>query len=141
MLETIRKFTARVSGCVLALGLLFVVGCGSKLPTVEGTVTLDGDPVPNARVVFESPNRPTATAKTDDEGYFELVTASQRGIAEGSYGVSVSAYKTKDGGTESPMPILLTPKKYNLVSTSGLTAEVVPGQNTVDLELQTKAKK
>ena len=114
------------------------VGCGSKLPIVEGIVTLDGDPVPNARVVFESPNSPTATAKTDDEGQFDVMSASERGMAEGSYKVSVSAYQTRDGGSEAPIPVLATPKKYNSVKTSELTAEVVAGKNSIKLELFSK---
>lgn len=123
-----------------SLGLLGLVGCGSKLPKVAGTVTLDGDPVASARVVFESPNRPTATAKTDASGHYDVRTASQRGMATGSYKVSVSAYQTKDGGTESPIPVLTTPKKYNSTETSGLTATITGGNNTVDFELESKKK-
>ena len=123
--------------CV-ASWLVSACGCGAKLPIVEGTVTLDGNPVANARVVFESPDRPTATAKTDDSGKYDMRTASQRGIAEGAYKVAISAYQTKDGGTESPMPLLVTPKKYNAAASSGLTAEVVAGRNVLDFPLESK---
>lgn len=123
---------------IVGFGLV-VIGCGSKLPIVEGTVTLDGEPLPDARVVFESPDRPTATAKTDQSGHYDMVTGSQRGMAAGSYRIAISAYKTKDGGTESPMPILVTPKKYNSVETSELAVEILEGRNSdTDFELLSK---
>ena len=114
-------------------------GCGAKLPTVQGTVTMDGASVPNAKVVFEAPDRPMAVATTDEEGRYDVMTGSQRGMAAGSYKVAISAYVTKDGGTESPVPILSTPKRYNSAQTSGLTAEVKDGRNqNVDFQLESE---
>ena len=120
---------------LILVSFVLLTGCGSRLPLVEGTVTLDGDPVPDARIVFESPGAATATAKTDEDGHFTVVTASEQGMAEGSYKVTVSAYKKGEGGY--PTPNLATPKKYNSTETSGLTADIVAGKNTVELELST----
>ena len=121
--------------------VLFVLfcGCGSKLPIVEGTVTLDGVPLENAKVVFQAPDRPMAVATTDASGRYDVRTGSQRGMAAGSYKIAISAYETKDAGNESPIPILSTPKQYNSAATSGLSVDIVAGHNdNVNFDLQTK---
>ena len=135
-------FSVRQLSCVMiATQLLYLSGCGSKLPTVEGTVTLDGAPLADARIVFEAPDRATAFAKTDDDGKYDVMTASQRGLEAGIYKIAVSAYKTRSGGSESPIPVLKTPKKYNSSQTSGLEADVKTGRNTdVNLQLQSSEK-
>ena len=116
-------------GLIWFLVCFGLCGCGVRLPTVEGIVTLDDEPLENARIVFEAPDKATAVAKTDAEGRYAAMTGSQEGMAAGSYQVAISAYKTADGGTESPIPVLRTPKKYNSAQTSGLTAEVQAGRN------------
>lgn len=121
--------------------VLFVLlcGCGSKLPTVEGTVTLDGIPLENAKVVFQAPDRPMAVATTNASGRYDVMTGSQRGIAAGSYKIAISAYETQDAGNESPIPILSTPKRYNSAATSGLSVEISEGHNDgVNFDLQAK---
>ena len=125
---------------LLHLALMVILtGCGSRLPTVSGTVTLDDAPLANAKVVFEAPDKPMAVATTDAMGNYDVMTGTQRGMAAGSYQVAISAYATKQGGNESPIPILLTPKRYNSAKTSELTAEVKEGRNDVmDFSLKGK---
>ena len=126
---------------VTALTIVCITGCGPSLPTVQGKVTLDGDPIAKAKVVFESPDRPMAVATTDDAGNYDVRTGSERGMAAGSYNVAISAYVTKDGGSESPIPVLSTPKRYNSAKTSGLSVDIKPGNNQdVDFELTSKKK-
>ncbi len=104
-------------------------------------MTLDGKPLPNARVVFEAPDRPMAVATTDDNGRYQAMTGSQRGMAAGSYSVAISAYETTDGGGESPVPVLKSPPRYNVARTSGLTAVIKDGANEdVDFKLGSAAK-
>lgn len=80
-----------------------------------------------------------AVATTDEAGNYDVRTGSQRGMAAGSYNVAISAYVTKDGGSESPIPVLSTPKRYNSAKTSGLSVEIEPGSNQgVDFQLTTK---
>ncbi len=99
---------------------------------------MDGEPLTNAKVVFEAADRPMAVATTDDSGRYDVTTGSQRGMAAGSYKVAISAYVTRGGGTESPIPILSTPKRYNSAQTSGLTAEIKDGRNEdVNFQLET----
>ena len=125
------RFTPRSVACFAVTCSLVAAlsGCGSKLPVVVGTVTMGDAPLPNARVVFEAPDRPMAVATTDDAGRYDVMTGSQRGMAAGSYDVAISAFVTKNGGSESPLPILSTPKRYNSARTSGLTAVVKEGRN------------
>lgn len=132
--------SSRLANCSagVATFALLLNGCGAKLPTVEGTVTLDGVPLPDAKVVFESPDKPMAVATTDAGGHYEVTTGSQRGMAAGSYRVAISAYVTRDGGSESPIPVLRTPKKYNSAKSSGLTAEVKTGRNK-DMDFRLEA--
>jgi hypothetical protein len=130
----------KATSLILYLGLMaLVTGCGSKLPTVSGTVTLDDAPLANAKVVFEAPDKPMAVATTDASGYYDVMTGTQRGMAAGTYKVAISAYATKDGGNESPLPILRTPKRYNSAKTSELKAEVKVGRNeNIDFLLKGK---
>lgn len=124
---------------VTGMSVALIGGCGSQLPTVQGVVTLDGQPLSDARVVFESPDRPMAVATTDDNGRYDVMTGTQRGMAAGNYQVAVSAYETRDGGSESPVPILSTPKRYNSAQTSGLSVEISPGRHTdVNFQLESK---
>ena len=142
MLRTPRcmRCRCRVLPLLMTTGtwLALIGGCGSQLPTVQGLVTLDGDPLPKARVVFESPDRPMAVATTDDQGRYDVMTGTQRGMAAGTYQVAVSAYESRDGGSESPVPILSTPKRYNSAQTSGLSVEILPGRNA-DVNFQLEA--
>jgi len=112
-------------------------GCSSELPTGEGVITLDDVPLADARIVFQSPDRPMAVGKSDKQGRYSLNTGSQEGVLPGDYTVTISAYETRQaGGVEAPVPILRTPKKYNSAETSGLSAQVHNRANTdVDFHL------
>ncbi len=87
----------RMSGLVF-LGLL--VGCGANEPDVhyvEGVVTMGGNPLADATVIFSpaegSQGRP-ATGKTDAAGVYKLTdmqaTYADRGAAAGEYQVSIN---------------------------------------------------
>ncbi len=74
---------------VLALA---ATGCGSGLVTVTGKVTLDGQPVEGAVVVFQGENGGgnPAAGQTDSEGVFQLGTfRSGDGAFPGEYKVLI----------------------------------------------------
>lgn len=126
---------------LVALVLLSLSGCGSGLVDVKGRVTLDGEPLPDATVVFTAVDRPLAVGQTDAGGSFRLRTGQQLGVAPGTYRVTVTAYRTlpaADGGDE-PIPEFLTPPRYNNATTSGLTAEVGGGQDEFNFVLRREA--
>jgi hypothetical protein len=105
-------------------------------------VTLDGQPVADAKVTFVPVNEGqgmSATGITDENGAFRLTAAVRgdvaaepsAGILPGDYYVGVvetiSAEKAKQGR--------VVPKKYNNPKESGLKFTVKEGENTIDIHL------
>lgn len=143
--------------CLSALILVVQAGCGSKFPLspVTGTVTYQGNPVPQATVVFQPEGGPPATATTDAEGRFTMNTSGSVGVMPGNALVMITALEPLDHelnaanvdpdfGTEDPAAFessltaadiekmarrrSLIPAKYGHPQTSGLTAQVKPGE-------------
>jgi len=147
--------------CIASIILLLFAGCGdrrtySKTEMVEGIVTLDGVPVEGAEVIFYPLDLETgegATGKTDEKGMYRLSSvkgAPGKGTPVGEYGVTVSKYITtvldepyldraQDAyityTTEEHMPVV-----YTDIKDSPLKATVIAGNNTINLELVSKAK-
>jgi len=119
----------------LLLGSLLVLacaGCGTSGPTlceVEGVVTLDDKPVPDAELTFIPQNVPTTMVsygRTDDNGRYKLAfTATKTGAIPATHHVRIEPPK----GTKLP-------RKYKDDQT--ITAEVKKGRNVVDLRLTQK---
>ncbi|RMF88639.1 MAG: carboxypeptidase regulatory-like domain-containing protein [Planctomycetota bacterium] len=133
--------------------LLLVIGCnrGPNVGLVEGVVTLDGQPVPNAMVTF-SPidGGMSSTGTTDENGHYTLVFPGGKGAVVGRHKVSVRSMPKSEGGgaavssddpsyydaqqspntTKTVEPI---PAKYNTNTT--LEYEVKKGTNVINLEL------
>ena len=128
---------------LLACGWLALscAGCGRPGASVEGTVTLDGSPLPAARVTFhpDSPG-PVAYGLSLDDGSYRLKTgAKQSGLAPGGYRVTVFALETVAGAAEKVGP-LLTPPVYGDPATTPLRCQVDAGLNRVPLALESAAK-
>jgi hypothetical protein len=148
-----------------ALAAIMVCGCSSSTrpPTyqVSGTVTLKGQPLEGATVVFvptEGASQQAATGITDASGKFKLSTfTGDDGAQEGDYRIKVSKFDVKKPtkeeqqkyismeeeqkmqfGDEKPTPPAknLLPPKYANEATSGFTYTVKKGQNTVELKLE-----
>ena len=140
-----------------------IIGCGGDaqfpLVRVTGTVTLDGEPVPDANVIF-SPG-PTASrhniafARTDEEGRFTLQTDGRAGAAATDYEVTVSALDDvgddrievgpslvfggkRQPGTRIPAAIgrSRVPMKYAIPSESGLSFTVGTDGGHFDVALK-----
>jgi hypothetical protein len=93
-------------GCRASLmfAALLLTGCGPSLVKTEGVVTLDGQPVEGATVMFvsEDGNR-SYTGFTDAAGKFSLASGEKPGATAGTYKVTVM--KTpKVAGAESMAP-------------------------------------
>ncbi|WP_425615520.1 carboxypeptidase-like regulatory domain-containing protein [Anatilimnocola sp. NA78] len=120
--------------------LLFTAtGCTSAEATVSGTVTLDGQPLTKGDVSFTSTaDKPLAYGAIDSSGRYQLQTGTTKGIAPGSYQVTIVANEViiPTDPYASPIPKLLTPAKYSVPAKSGLTAEVKPGANKFDFDLK-----
>lgn len=122
----------------VACGLLIVAaaGCGGppadlpELGTVSGVVTLDGKPLPNARVMFTPDHSRPSGAMTDANGRYELIFNEKlKGAAVGKHTVRISL-----GAYDKPEQL---PAKYNLKSE--LTADVKAGPNE-DINFDLKSK-
>ena len=136
--------------CLLAFASLCLLGalcagCGSsgpRLTPVEGVVTLDGQPLQGAAVLFEpqAGGRP-ATGETDAQGRFVLKTVEQGdGAQVGMNLVSVAKQAKPDPNVKVEegeiVPVKFeTPVKYASPKTSGLEVDVQPGMEPVKLEL------
>jgi len=154
------------TGFALAALVVLVVGCysGTRRPKtykVTGTVTLKGQPLEGATVVFvpaEGATHEPATGITDAAGTFTLSTfLSGDGAMAGDYRIKVSKFDirkpTKEEqdryisieeerkmqfGDEKPTPPaknILAPK-YASEASSGFTFTVTKGQNSIDLKLE-----
>lgn len=143
----------RQDGCVAANSgiypamlwaiLLVAMGCNtaSHEATVSGTVSLDGTPIGPGVVQFipvgSSHNPATGTIQVD--GAYELRTSNKSGLQPGQYQVTVAVYDHPElapGERAAPGSApLRTPEKYFSLETTDLEFTVSPGDNTIDIEL------
>lgn len=140
---------------LLVSSLALLAGCTGvsadysnlDLASVSGTVTLDGQPLPNAYVVFEADDKTFSFGSTDANGQYTLQFNSQRaGTTPGSKVVRITSNgaagevyeQDPDGVTEegtSSASAEKIPAKYN--TKSELKATIESGSNTFDFELKT----
>ena len=115
-------------------------GCGRpahQLDTaaVRGTVTLDGQPLPGGYVYVTPSKGRAAKGKIQSDGTFVLGTYQKAdGVQVGAHPVTVAPVPSDELG---PMEAAVSiPEKYQKARTSGLTIEVIPGdENEVALRL------
>lgn len=125
-------------GTVLVLLALACTGCGSGLGDVTGTVTLEGQPLPNVNVMFENTERNTrSTGVTDAAGKYRLSTnAKDDGAPVGDCKIAVNQPPPADSSQgEGPR---IFPVRYERADSSGLTFTVKAGKNTHDIDLKKK---
>lgn len=105
---------------------------------------MDGVPVPAGSISFvPSTGGAQAYAMSDDSGNYEAYTGREAGLTPGEYRVTVVAReRPKTNQTESggpaPAGASITPRWYASPETSGLTVDVKPGSNDVNLELNSQ---
>jgi len=132
----------------LMIGLSFVSspGCSGRPKNVArkvtGKVTLGGQPLPNALVMFMPvEGGAPAMGKTDEAGSYNLVWAQSKGrkiegAQIGENFVKISTYvegapKAQPPRTEVPEKV---PFKYRVTDPPKVT--VTPGTNTIDIPLE-----
>jgi hypothetical protein len=144
----------------LALAVaLALAGCRKVPPPVteaEGTVLLDGKPLPQAQVEFvpQLSNfgaEVNSTAVTDDQGHFQLTCAyNQRsGAVVGKHHVLVSdpppsadmrgmdeRSQTRLAQYQAKLKNRPIPDVYRTLGKTPLVVEVKPGEKTYDLQLK-----
>ncbi|GAB6186733.1 carboxypeptidase-like regulatory domain-containing protein [Thermopirellula anaerolimosa] len=149
---------------IAALGLI-TLGCskgsGLKTGSVSGTVTMNGQPVANAQVVFQpKQGGQNAVGTTDANGRYTLMTGTDRGAIIGEHRVTVTVQQGAEqlSGIDAADPSAAygqammaaasgrppagqtqgssgIPAKYADPNTSGLVFTVQAGSNTFNIEL------
>lgn len=139
----------------LCLGSVFL-GCSDQgmLP-VEGTITLDGEPLAGAAISFvpAEGGRPSS-GQTDDQGHFTLASyTANDGVPPGEYKVTVvkldarrqaQAAPVEEGSEEGEKLMgnteqavkFLTPMKYSTSATTDLRVEVTANMEPVQIDLK-----
>ena len=125
---------------VWTVGCGLLIGCAAK-PTgmpdvapVTGTVTLNGEPLARASVVFQSESGHSAMGTTDSTGSYQLTApGNQKGAVIGLNKVKINSQLDAPPGPNWKDPI---PARYN--SASELSAQVNPGTNSFDFALEKK---
>lgn len=137
--------------CVGLLATIAMVGCDREqvlvLPEaiLEGSVTLNGKPVPHALVLVAGENAPAAQGFADAEGRFRISNCAS-GLVK--IGINTDAGRgnmmgavmaSQHGGNSSAAPNFVDiPKKYFDPSTSGIETQIAnaEGVNTFDIKLK-----
>jgi hypothetical protein len=120
----------------LVLPVAFLAGCGGS-NHIEGTVTLDGQPVDGGTISFINTSGGSAGGQILDGKY-----SIESKLASGTYKVQIEWLKKtgktipnkSDAGTTSDETKQVIPVEYN--RQSNLTAEVKSGSNTFNFELK-----
>ncbi len=143
-----RIHSVTVFGCVVML--LTLAGCPSadtrpevELVPVDGTVTLDGQPLAGASVMFGGGS---AMGETDANGHYELARGDRKGAPLGDHTVLIEKWVTEDGSPYksnemSPMDAGAKqeiPAKYSNGESTELKATVPAGGGAIDFELKSE---
>lgn len=141
---------------LLSLIMLSTIGCGSSefdMAPVSGVVTLDGEPVADARIIF-SPQRtgkealsagPASDGTTDETGRFTLATSIEgtTGAVVGAHTVTISTYLAESDRSKDTYKVVRdeeVPAKYN--KPGALTFDVPSdGTKQADFKLESSKKK
>ena len=123
---------------------MLVTGCSKPLESqVSGLVTLDGKAMDKGNVVFHPVQAGAPAYGTiDPTGHYSVKTGQGKGIQPGEYIVVVTANEEvvipTDPSVPDRPPALLSPRKYATKQTSTLHFTVTPGEQTIDLPLETE---
>lgn len=141
----------------LSILCLNLSGCGGAsdqpdLGRVTGTITLDGKPLHGMAVVFYPDNGRPARGRTDLNGKYELTYIRRtRGTKVGHNRVEIATSEEGEEDIEEPgdggedtgaaqkppeREKITIPARYN--TTSELNADVKPGENVFDFQLESQ---
>jgi hypothetical protein len=136
------RLTLSLTVLALAVQALVSAGCGPggpEIASVTGRVTLDGQPLANATVVFIPENGRPAGASTDANGKYELnFTQGRRGAIPGKNTIRVTTQRDPyqdNNGKNVPGSKETIPPQYNTASTLSFTVEPKK-KNVADFDLK-----
>jgi len=134
-----------------ALFLVLLVGCGQSLPaTVTGTVTLDGQSLPEGPrmtgsvMFYPIGGGAAAYGSVTSGGNYSMQTGDLKGLQPGEYVVTVRVVDIDPpppgGYYNAPASKPITPPRYSNQKQSDLKVQVVLGANDIDLKLSSSGK-
>jgi hypothetical protein len=129
-----------LSWMMLTLAALSLAGCSGQTAPVNGRVKFkDGSDVAvlaGYEVAFEpAGGKASAVGQIAPDGTFKLSTfGADDGAIPGQHRVAITPPQSPDPDKPPQKPHI--PAKYNQFETSGLAAEIKPGRNDVQLELE-----
>lgn len=142
----------RISACLLAFWLVAIYGCQNSDPTgastanVSGTITLDGEPIGGAAVVFIPVNLRNnnnevlnlAYGLTNQKGHYKLAYSDNSPDIIGTkYTILIT--KSNSGGDSgaaaTPWPLALLPDSIAKFSNFNESAELIPENYNLHSEL------
>jgi hypothetical protein len=140
--------------CSLLLVLLSGCGKGIDANYVEGTITLDGKPLPGASITFFVSGDDTKTAGgfSDENGRYRITPqggTGGEGAKDGNYQVTASKAETvplpkpvkyDDGTVSTETTKQVLPAVYQNRQKTPLKAEVKKGKNKIDFALESNPK-
>jgi hypothetical protein len=126
---------------LIAPAMLLTAGCGdnSGLSQVRGRVTLDGQPLSEATVLFTPvAGGSTSIGKTDSSGEYSLAYSPDKWGAEpGPHQVWISTASSGDADSDPPLAPTIERVPPHYRQRSGITVEVTAGRNEHDFPLTT----
>lgn len=135
----------------LALLTLLIIGSlsgcsgnnGPKTVEASGVLTLDGEPIKDAQIVFVALEGTPAYGSTDANGKFSMkISEESSGAVPGTYPVIVSKTKMEELGGGNVKLEQGLPEKYGNPAKSGLSVTIPEsGSKSIKLELDSKSKK
>lgn len=142
---------------VISIAGSLLAGCGSgiEVAPVTGHVTLDGQPVTRGEITFFPAEGPPALGAIQADGVYAVSTAGAgEGAVPGHHLVTIMATEMtgippgrdemhpaqQHKSVQAAKMVWLVPQKYSRPQTSGLTADVKAGQNTIDFKLSSHAR-
>jgi hypothetical protein len=128
------KFAPRRAGLLVLFAslALFAAGCsGEKRQVVQGTVSLDGRPLPAGVVQFHCANERLVTAVIQGDGTF-TATDLPPGEVRVAVVEDLMAMPKGKGPGKGQVPV-----KYRAAATSGLTYTITPATDSLEIKLLT----
>jgi hypothetical protein len=138
---------------LLIFAVILIAGCGhanqraeSKPVPITGKVTLDGQPLADAEVIFTTATLGRFAGVTDGEGKYTLVSAvGGEQVCEGPCKVTISKFVLPAGAIlqQGMSPLMqggreLLPPQYSSYDFSQLSPAVPKEGGTFDFPLQTR---
>lgn len=119
-----------LSSILLAVAVL---GCSSATGTVEGTITVDGEPVQGVEVIYQCPSfSAEGSGITNSEGHYRVFYGrGNRDLPIGEYQLSLGIMLPEDSSGASGK----LHKKVKFFNDNSRSEQVKSGNNVIDIEV------